>query len=146
MAFFVVALAICLAALYFGFRAIAWLFGEISEWHRLEQSFACDIDERLWTHRAETIRVGRIRFRHCVSAGIQPEALYLRAMAIFRFRALRIPWARMSGFQPDSVYNRPAMRFTVGSSTIVVELKLYAAMYPHVSRAFAKAAPGHSGV
>jgi hypothetical protein len=134
VAFAASVLAFCLAALYFGFRGVAWLFAQLSGWHRLEQSFACEIEERLWTHHAETIRVGPIRFRRCVSAGVQPEALYLRAMAIFRFRALRIPWGRLSGFQPDHVYNRPAMRFTVGGSTIVVDMPLYAAMYPHVSR------------
>jgi hypothetical protein len=140
-----VALTVCLASLYFGFRGVSWLFGEISGWHRLEQSFACDTDERVWTHRAQTIRAGSIRFRHCVSAGVQPDGLYLRAMAIFRFRALRIPWGQMSGFQPDSVYSRPAMRFTVGGNTLVVEQHLYAAMYPQVSRAYAQTAREHSG-
>jgi hypothetical protein len=141
-AFFLAVLVICLASLYFGFRGIAWLFGEISGWHQLEESFACDPDERVWTLRGETIRVGAVRFRRCVSVGVQPEALYLRTMAIFRFGAIRIPWERMTGFQPDSVYGRPAMRFTAGSGTIVVEARLYTAMYPHVSRAFAQPARG----
>jgi hypothetical protein len=140
MALLVAALAIGLASLYYVFRAVAWLFGSGSGWRSLEQSFACDVDERVWTHRAETIRVGRVRFRHCVSAGIQPDALYLRTMAIFRFRAIRVPWERMSGFQPDSIYSRKAMRFSVGSTPVAVELPLYKAMYPHVSRAFAQTA------
>jgi hypothetical protein len=139
--FCLVVLAICLASLYFGLRGVAWLFGELSGWHRLETPFACNADERVWTHRGQTIRVNRVRFRSCVSAGIQADALYLRAMAIFRYRAVRIPWERMSMFQPDSVYGRPAMRFAVGETTIVVESHLYAAMYPHLSRAFS-AAPG----
>jgi hypothetical protein len=40
----------------------------------------------------------------------------------------------MTDFQPDAVYGRPAMRFSVAGATIVVDLPLYREMYPHLIR------------
>jgi hypothetical protein len=142
LAFVLSVIAICLASLYFGFKGVSWLFGNISGWHQLESQFACDATPA-WTHFGETVGVNAIRFRRCVSVAVAPDALYLRAMALFRYRPLRIPWEQMSMFQPDQIYGRAAMRFTVQGASFVIYPALYAAMYPYVAQVYARSQSGH---
>ncbi|MBL0158513.1 MAG: hypothetical protein IPP47_15625 [Bryobacterales bacterium] len=130
--FVLLILTTCLVSLYAGFRAVAWLFAELSGWHKLESRYACNPEPQLWTHRRETIRVNSIRFRRCADAALQDDALYLRVSAIFRFRPIRIPWAHVVTAQPDSVYGRPAMRLNISDAGIVVDLPLYTEIYPHL--------------
>jgi hypothetical protein len=131
-AFVLFTLAVCLGSLYFGFRGISWLFAEFSGWHKLEREFGCDADSRLWTRRRDTVQVNVVRLRCCVDTGVQPDGLYLHVGSIFRWRPLRIPWNRMSAFQPATIYRRSAMRFLVDGVAISVDAPLYAAMYPYL--------------
>lgn len=105
-AFVFLILAACLGALYAGFRGVAWLFAHLSGWHRLERAFPCLGEAPSWTHSPETIQVNAIRFRRCAQAAVCP----------------------------DTLYRRPAIRFTVAETRIAVEAPLYAAMYPHLTR------------
>ncbi|MCW5979241.1 MAG: hypothetical protein KIT09_14285 [Bryobacteraceae bacterium] len=114
------------------FRGAAWLFGELSGWRKLELPFACNVDSRVWTRAGETIRVNSVRFRRCASAGIGADALYLKVSSIFRLRPIRIPWDRMSAFQPDRLYGRPAMRFVAYTATVAVGEGIYGEMLPHL--------------
>lgn len=140
----VLALALCLSLLFVTFRAVTWVFAEMSGWRKLEPDFACDAKAAVWDSNTRTVRVNSISFRRCVETGVTPDALYLRVVSMFRFKPLRIPWEHMTLFQADKVFGRPAMRFSVEGSIVVVESALYTQMYPHLVKSRNRLARSHA--
>jgi hypothetical protein len=130
-------LLIILASLLLMFWGISWLFGRISGWNRLAAQYGCKAPEGVWTFFRESARIGPVRYRRIVKAGLRPEGLFLSISSIVRHKTICIPWAEFGGFQSEKLYWRDCMRMSVGKpqiSTLLLSTDLYRAMYPYLAK------------
>jgi hypothetical protein len=130
-------LLIILVSFLLMFWFISCLFGRLSGWNRLAARYGCRAPEGVWTFFRESARIGPIRYRRIVKAGLRPEGLFLSISSIVRHKAICIPWAEFGDFQPEKLYWRPCMRMSVGEpqiSTLLLSADLYRAMHPYLAK------------
>ncbi|MBK7926053.1 MAG: hypothetical protein IPJ98_00750 [Bryobacterales bacterium] len=105
------AIALWGALLWLGVRAV---FARLSGWNRLAVRYPVTNPAPAWTWRGQTIQVGPVRYRNCVSAAATHACLHLRSPALFGFPALSIPWAELHSPAQVRVYRRDAIRLQAG--------------------------------
>ncbi len=138
VAFFVLGvLLIILVSFLLMYGFLSWLFGWLSGWNRLAARYGCRAPEGVWTFLHESVRVGPVRYRRIVKAGLGPEGLFLSISSIVWHKAICIPWTEIGDFQPETFYRRACMRMSVGKpqiSTLLLSPDLYRAMHPYLAK------------
>lgn len=86
------------------------------------------------TWSRQTIMIGSVQWKRCVTIGMGQSGLYLRVDAILvRLPALLIPWSAVRPQAKGLLYWRPAMVLSVGQpdlTIITVHMPLFSAMQP----------------
>ena len=103
--------------------ALLWLviravFARLSGWNRLAVRYPATNPAPAWTWHGQTIQVGPVRFRNCVSAATTHACLHLRSPALFGFPALSIPWTELHSPAQVRVYRREAIQLQAGRPPI----------------------------
>jgi len=121
-------LVIVLAAI-----SLMWqLFARGSGWSALAQRYPADAGLVEPTLTAQTVQVGMVRYRRCVTLGIHPDGLYLAAQPglplLPRNPPLQIPWSEFHHVQQTRLYWRRAAQLEVGDprvASITFPFELY---------------------
>ena len=94
-------------------------------------------------HR-QTIQIGAVRWRRCVSVCMTPEGLHLvmpspgallKVLGLMGKQPIFIPWTEIVGAEPARLFMLPGYRLLVGSpvvATVTVYSELYSAIYPYL--------------
>lgn len=94
-------------------------------------------------HR-QTIQIGPVRWKRCVSVCITPEGLHLimpspgallRVLGLMGKTPIFIPWADIVGAEPGRLFMLPGYRLLIGNpllATVTVYAELYSAIYPYL--------------
>jgi hypothetical protein len=85
----------------------------------------------------QTIAVGAVRYRSCVTVACLPKGLYL---SIWFSPALLIPWDEINSVQPTLLYCKDAMQLSFGSPQLGTAT-FYIALYEKIIRSHLKPDP-----
>lgn len=90
-------------------------FGKASHLDKLAQRYGTTVEPQGLRYTHQTVQIGPVRWRRCVTVVASPQGLYLAISAIFsRFGPLLIPWSELHPLNETIIYWRPAMRLDVG--------------------------------
>jgi hypothetical protein len=85
----------------------------------------------------QTVQIGAVRFRRCVTVHADAAGLYLLVRVVFsKYPAVCIPWNEMRDFRESKVYGRPAIQFSVGEpslGTVRIPLELFEKIKTHLA-------------
>jgi hypothetical protein len=113
------------------------LFARVSGWTELAKLYAADVLPTGKKHTQQTVQFGAVRYRHCVTVGIDSLGLWLWVQPhLTRFRPLFIPWDKIKGTQETRLYSRKAMQLAIegpSATTITVYTELFEEMSPYLS-------------
>ena len=80
-------------------------------------------------HVKQTVQVGIVRYRRCVTVGIGTEGLFLWVRPpVGRQAKLLIPWNEIRQIQEAKLYGRPGMRLSIGEPE-VGEITIYRELF-----------------
>jgi hypothetical protein len=130
-------LGIVLAWFLILFWLISYLFTRLSGWGRLVSLYGSNLSSDIWAVAHESVKIGNVRYRRIVKAGLQPEGLYLSVGWLMHHKAVCIPWNDFNNFQPATFYWQPCMQMSVGTpamATIILSNHLYGQMHPFLAK------------
>jgi hypothetical protein len=111
-------------------------FAQISGWTRLAEAYPAAHTPVLQPLTKQTVQVGSVRFRRCVTVGIGDWGLYLWARPVFsRYKPILIPWAELSVIGTARIYWSKAALLSVGKpavATIRLPMSLYRLAKPYL--------------
>ena len=85
----------------------------------------------------QTLQIGTVRFRKCVTVRIGPQGFYLLVRPILsNYTAVLVPWDEVKGTREARIYWKRAIRMSIGSppaGTITVLAGFYKRMQPYLS-------------
>ena len=85
----------------------------------------------------QTIQIGKVRFRRCVTVKVYRTGLYLQVQTVFsKYPPVLIPWREMQKLQPIKIYGRKATLLGVGTprlTTLRLPLRLFDLIVPYLS-------------
>ena len=77
----------------------------------------------------QTVQVGIVRYRRCVTVGISPEGLYLWVRPpLGRQAKLQIPWDEVKQVSESRVFGRRGMQLSIGDPEIG-EIRVYRELF-----------------
>ena len=77
----------------------------------------------------QTVQIGIVRYRRCVTVGIGPEGLYLEVRPpLGRHAQLQLPWEALKPAGAAPVFGRRGMRLTLGDPQ-VGEIRVYRELF-----------------
>jgi len=92
-------------------------FAQISGWTRLAELYPATHRSEGQEYTQQTVQVGAVRYRKCMTVGIGSQGLYLWARPILsRYQPVLIPWGEIKGIKKrgctgkGSSYYRSAIR------------------------------------
>jgi hypothetical protein len=125
-----------LASVLLLFGLVHWVMGALSGWHGLARAYGCAPPEGVWTVLADSGGVGRVRYYHCMRAGVRAEGLYLAVKGLLLHKPLLIPWSEVRHPRRTEIYGWPCYAFDAGEPSmceVVVSGELYRQMYPFLA-------------
>ncbi len=111
---------------------ISALLLRLSGWKRLAERYPLPHPPPPWTWCGQTLRVGAVRYRRCVSLARTPGGIWISDLKLFRHPALCLPWPELHSPASCTVYGRPFVRLTVGrpaAATIDLPADLYRVLF-----------------
>jgi len=94
-------------------------FAQISGWTRLADAYPAEGPLEGQPLSKQTVQVGSVRFRRCVTAGVSGHGLYLWARPMFSaYRPVLIPWAELRSMGTARIYWSKAALLAVGSPQV----------------------------
>lgn len=103
--------------------ALMWqLLARGSGWRALAERYPARTALAVPVLAGQTLQVGLVRYRRCVTVGIYPEALYLAAQPglplLPRNPPLLIPWSEFHHARETRLYWRRARQLAVGDPVV----------------------------
>lgn len=92
----------------------------------------------------QTIQVGAVRWKRCVSVCITPEGLHLlmpspgallKVLGLMGKQPIFIPWSEIVGAEPARLFMLSGYRLLIGNplvATVTMYAELYSAIYPYL--------------
>jgi hypothetical protein len=95
------------------------LFAHFSGLDRLVELYPARTDPAGAKHTWQTVQIGSVVYRRCVTAHIGAEGLYLHVNPPFRsYPPLFIPWSEVSAVHPAILHWRGALRLSIGRPAV----------------------------
>ena len=120
------------------------LFTHLSGLDRLVDLYRAGNGPTGVTHVRQTVQIGPVVYRRCVTAHVGAEGLYLLVHPPFQsYPLLFIPWSEVSAIHPAMLHLRSALRLSIGRpavTTITCLGRLLQAIHPYVPAGLAPAA------
>ena len=111
-------------------------FASISGLTRLASQYAASQPPEGQQLTKQTVQVGAVRFRRCVTVHVGSPGLHLLVHPIMsRYPPILIPWEEIRGAQPALIYWQSAKRMAVGKpsvATITVKTSLFRILEPYL--------------
>jgi hypothetical protein len=108
-----------------------------SGWSELAKLYAADGMPTGRRYARQTVQVGAIRYRRCVTVGIDSLGLWLWVKPqLTRFRPVFIPWDKIKGTQETRLYSRQAVQLSIEgppATTVTVYRELFEEMSPYLT-------------
>jgi len=110
------------------------IFGKFSRWDNLAQKYGTVIEPVGTKFTSQTIKVGAVRYRFCVTAVLSPQGMYLDigggSIAVLgKLPPVLIPWSEFKAQHKGWLYlGWPAIEIPIGDPKIAVitfPLRLY---------------------
>jgi hypothetical protein len=125
-------------------------FARISNLHKLAARYpAAEPPQGTPLHK-QTVQVGPVRFRRCVTLQIGDAGLYLQVRApLSRHPPVQIPWTEITPVGTTRIYWRPAMLLSVGSpeiATLRVQMDLFERLRPYLNGSRLRSALPNEGI
>ena len=144
----VLAVGIPIVTLLFlvGFLALLYsIFAQISGWNALAQRYAAIVEPEGRKLPRQTIKVGRVRWRSCVTIVLSPQGMYLEVgsqlpvlSAIRKHPPVLIPWSEFKAPREGRLYlGWQAVQLSVSepeTAAITFPLSLYEDMTGYLGR------------
>jgi hypothetical protein len=116
-------------------RLLKGLGGRGGGWSRLAEAFPSPSAPQGTLSVKQTIQVGRVVYKRCVSVGITSQGLYLEVKIPFssRLKPLTIPWERIQGAKEGSLHWKKTVILSIGDpeiGTVTVFEDLYKKIEP----------------
>ena len=114
------------------------LGGTAGGWRRLAEVYGTDKTSTGQTTKRETIQVGAVTYKRCVTLGVADEGLYV---TIWRKTAL-VPWTEFKAIGQVTLYWQKVPMLTVGDppvATMTVPVAVFQVMRGKLPTAFAGA-------
>jgi len=113
------------------------LSARASGWTELAKLYSVEAPPAEQQHAQQTVQIGAIRYRRCVTVGIGPQglALWVRP-SLAKFHPILIPWDEVKAVQEARLYSTKAVQLSIGEpsvATIVVYAKLFEAISPYLA-------------
>ena len=124
---------------------IAQHFKGSGGWGRLSETYATTRPLPAPALRRQTVVVGQVMYRRCMTVGCDDRGLYLETsfpISILGRRCALIPWTEFKKIDEGRLFWRPAAALSIGDppiSTITVPIELFNEL---IRPALGKAAPG----
>jgi hypothetical protein len=113
------------------------IFAGISGWNRLAERYPAGDAPEGAKHTKQTVQVGAVRYRRCVTVCLSPQGLYVWARPILsKYPPILIPWDEIQHIQETRLYWERAMQLSVGSpqvGTITVQKRLFELIQPYLN-------------
>jgi hypothetical protein len=113
------------------------IFSRISGLNGLVEQFPVEEAPKGREFFKQTIQIGSVRFRKCVTVIIDASGLYLKvAPPLSRSSEVLIPWDDIKEVSPTRLYGRQASSLSLGitgEDHLIVYNKLFKLMEPHLS-------------
>ncbi len=109
-------------------------FAKTSGLDRLADKYAIKQQPEGSYFSKQTIQIGAVRYRKCVTIGLCPSGLYLWPRPIFsKNPAILVPWPDIVNTQPAKIYQNRATELTIGEpriGAVRVYVDIYRKMEP----------------
>jgi hypothetical protein len=113
------------------------IFAKVSGWTRLAEHYPAIDQPEGAKYTRQTVQVGAVRYRNCVTVCLSPQGFYLWARPIFsQYPPLLIPWGEIQRVQETRLYWERAMQLSIGSpqvATITLRMGLFRLIQPYLS-------------
>jgi hypothetical protein len=111
-------------------------FARISGLNRLARQYPATSQPEGPGHAKQTVQIGPVRFRHCVTVHLSAQGLYLRPRPVLsRYPAILVPWGEVGRVQDARIYWGRAKRLSIGEpemGTIAVQMDLFRSIKPYL--------------
>jgi len=95
------------------------IFARISGYRKLAAIYPASGPAQGLALSRQTVQIGPVRFRRCVTVHICETGLRLQPRVVFQeYVPVEIPWDEISGALPSKVYGQPATLFTIGDPRV----------------------------
>jgi hypothetical protein len=108
--------------------------GSVHGWSRLSSRYATTQPPPTQAASRQTLVVGQVLYRNCVTVGLSDEGLYLKigfSLSIFGKSSLLIPWSEFTQISEARLYLQKAACLSLGDppvGTITVPMTLFETM------------------
>jgi hypothetical protein len=121
------------------------LFDRFSHLPALITQYATTQDPQGEDLSRQTIQIGAVRYRNCVTVTIDERGLFLCIDTVFKkYPRICIPWKAFKTTQPSRIYARPARQCSIGEpavGTLRIPESLFRKMGPYLTH-YPVEAPG----
>lgn len=94
-------------------------FEQVSGWAKLAKQYPATLEPRGPIHTKQTVQIGPVRFRRCVTVSLGPQGLWLWARPLLsRYSPMLIPWGEVKGTQRTRIYWAPALLLYIGAPEV----------------------------
>jgi hypothetical protein len=141
-AFLIVIACIAISAALVGFVFLMVflmlrLFAKASGLNKLADLYPAEGEPEGQEHTRQTIKVGAVRYRRCVTVIVNARGLYLSVQPkLSKRRPILIPWEEVKKTEKGRLYWDSARQLFVGEpkvATVTVFTSLFRAMHPYLS-------------
>ena len=123
--FFFAVLVFVLALLAGFYALLTGIFMGSSGLSRLMQQYPAPFQPEGSAQTWQTVRVGAVRWRNCVTIVVGPQGFYFAVRQAFtNFRPVLIPWSQIRATRETHLYWRQAATLSVGDPS-VAEVTVY---------------------
>jgi hypothetical protein len=114
------------------------ILAKVSGWTRLAARYPGADPPQGTNYTKQTVQVGAVRYRNCVTVCLSPQGLYLWARpTLSKYPPVLIPWDGIQRVQETRLYWERALQLSVGNpqvATITVRMGLFKLLQPYLSR------------
>lgn len=112
------------------------ILSNISGLSKLVDSYNTDLNPDNLSLTGQTIQIGMVKYRNCVSFRADEAGLFLQInVPLWKSRKLLIPWKELSQAGFTKIYRESAVSFNVGETylaTIAVPVQMFYLMEPFI--------------
>jgi hypothetical protein len=112
-------------------------FARLSGYYRLVGRYPVGIEPEGPLYTRQTVQIGPVRYRRCVTVYVGPQGLYLQPrVLLIRYLPILIPWDEVVRVENAMIYWRRARRLSVGEpevGTIAMQMGLFRLIQPYLS-------------
>jgi hypothetical protein len=133
---FLAMFAALLATTLLGMVGMFRVFGRVSGLNRLAQAYPALRAPAGPTLTGQTVQIGAVRYRRCVTVNVSEAGLYLWVRPVLsKHQPILIPWSEVKQVRETVLYWQRAMRLSIGMpelATVTLQMNLFDLVRPYL--------------